>query len=219
MESKNVADPSILTRIAAKKANSELGHFKGLLSSEKVGTPILNKYEESERNRDNSFKDALTGLLNRRGLFEEYKLEELTRKRAGIVGKNTLIALDFIGMKKMNNEKTPEVTDFILQESASLLKSQIRKTDLAGRWGGDEFLVVLFGADEESATTVINDINETAPEGVHYNIGYQIVDQGEDAEHIMSGLMSKLDYIKTLGPTDETGRAVGEGVVVNIDKI
>ncbi len=210
---------SQLDRIAAEKSNKELGHSKGLLSSEKVGTSILDKYEESERNRDNSFKDPLTQLLNRRGLFEEYKLEESTRKRAGLEGKNVLIAMDLIGMKRMNAELSMEGADQVLMKMASTMKQQIRETDLAGRWGGDEFLLVLFGANEETAKNTIQEIIDNSPDGVQYNIGYQIIDQGGNPESLMKGIMSKLDYIKTLGLTDETGRATGEGVVVNVDNI
>jgi diguanylate cyclase (GGDEF)-like protein len=217
--SENREPESPFQREAAEKVNIELGNIKGILSSDETGIPILNKYEESELNRENSFKDPMTGLLNRRGVLEEYKLEQSTRKRLGASQGIALIGLDFIGLKKLNMELTPEVADETLKEGALSLQQQIRKIDLAARWGGDEFLLVLFGADETAAKNIIQKIQDHLPLRVHYNIGYRIVDPKNDPEIMMGGLMKQMEDVKHLGVVDETGRAQGNGVVVNVDNI
>lgn len=208
-----------LARIAADKANKELGDVPGLLSND-AGTKILNKYEESEVNRDNSFKDPMTGLLNRRGLLEEYNLEEETRNRlSSNFGPNVFIALDLIGLKRLNNELTSKGADKVIKDAASTLQQQIRKTDLAGRWGGDEFLLILFGVNQDTATNTIQKILDNLPEHVNYNIGYKLVTPDNDPRSQMDQIMSQMDNIKHMGGVDESGRAVGNGVVVNIDSI
>src|SRR3989344_3381524 len=144
MTDKQINEISPLVRIAADKANQELGGVKGLLSSD-AGNSILSKYVESEVNRDNSFIDPMTGLFNRRGLLEEYKLQEATRKRLGATGDNVFIALDLIGLKKMNVELTYAGADKVIKEAATSLRKRVRENDPVGRWGGDEFLVLLSG--------------------------------------------------------------------------
>ena len=213
------SENTYLIQTAAEKANVALGNRKinkKHLLSTNTGSTILEKYEESETNRDNSFKDPLTGLLNRRGILEEFKLEVSTRERLGAVGGNVLIALDFIGLKKINVEKGMVYADTILKRSAESLKAQIRKTDLCGRWGGDEFLLVLFGANDESAKKTIESIIQNSPDNVHYNIGYQMIDSKASGEIVINEIMNRLDSIKNLGLTDATNRSAGTGVVVNL---
>ncbi len=222
-EINTISENKLLTNIAATKANDELGSERspeGLpLLSTKAGTRILSKYEESEANRENSFKDPMTELLNRRGLLEEYKLGELSRERLGVSESNVLIALDLIGLKKLNNELTSEGADKLIKEATSSLLQQIRKTDLAGRWGGDEFLLILFGADQEAAVAVIQKVLNNVPDRVNYNIGYKVVQPNDDPELQMNDVMKQMDNVKLLGGVDETGRAIGIGVVVNLNDL
>lgn len=216
----NRSELTPLVRIAADKAHKELGDkIPEILSNDVKGTIILNKYEESEVNRNNSFIDPLTELLNRRGMVEEYKLEESTRKRLDASESNAFIALDLIGLKRLNTELTFNGADNVIKEAAVSLRKQIRKTDLAGRWGGDEFLLILFGVDEDTATNTIEKILNNLPEHVHYNIGYQVIKPNGDVLSQINRIMGQMEVIKHMGPTDETGRTVGNGVVVNIDNL
>jgi len=216
MTDKPLKEISPLVRIAADKAHQELGDVKGLLSS-KAGDLILSKYEESEDNRNNSFIDPLTGLLNRRGLVEEYKLEEATRERITAFGDNVLVALDLIGLKKLNVELSPEGADRVIKMATASLRDQVRKSDLAGRWGGDEFLLILFGANQETAISVIKKILANLPEHVHYNIGYKVFKQDTILELQMNEVMNHMEAIKLMGDVDKTGRPLGKGVVFDID--
>lgn len=218
MADKLMKEISPLVRIAADKANQELGNVKGLLSGN-AGNPILSKYEESEINRNNSFVDPLTGLLNRRGLAEEYKLGTATRDRLKSNGDKVLIALDLIGLKKINIELSPAVADEVLKKAGELLRGQIRESDLVARWGGDEFLLVLFGAGKESALVVIQKILANLPEHVHYNIGYQIFEKEGNFETQTREVMDWMEEIKRMGGLDKTGRATGSGIVIDVDSL
>ena len=79
--------------------------------------------------------DFLTGLMNRRGL-----LESLTTKGAA---DRSLAIVDCDNLKKINDELGHLVGDEYIQAIGGRLQSNISKADLVGRWGGDEFLVVL----------------------------------------------------------------------------
>jgi diguanylate cyclase (GGDEF)-like protein len=95
--------------------------------------------------------DPLTGLFNRHKLNEslEYEVERARRYSRHL----SLIMLDLDDMKKINDSFGHPVGDEALRRVATAIRSQIRKTDLATRFGGDEFLIVLpeTGYDEAKA--------------------------------------------------------------------
>ena len=85
--------------------------------------------------------DALTGLNNRRKLDEALKNEIDRAQRY----KNTfsIILLDIDNFKEVNDTYGHLVGDDVLKRLTQVLKSGLRQTDIAGRWGGDEFLILL----------------------------------------------------------------------------
>lgn len=90
---------------------------------------------EADNVRAQAGTDFLTGLPNRRGL-----LASLAAKPHG---DRTLAIVDCDNLKKVNDEMGHIVGDEYIQAIGGRLLSNIAKTDLVGRWGGDEFLVVL----------------------------------------------------------------------------
>ncbi|HKG26982.1 MAG TPA: diguanylate cyclase [Thermomicrobiales bacterium] len=100
--------------------------------------------------------DGLTGLLNR-GATEETLDAELTRaRRTGLPLAILLIDLD--GFKHVNDRRGHLVGDRVLQEVAGILRTSVRDGDSVGRYGGDEFLVLLPDADEFGARVVADRI-------------------------------------------------------------
>ncbi|MBA3006003.1 MAG: diguanylate cyclase [Proteobacteria bacterium] len=85
--------------------------------------------------------DALTGLNNRRKLDEALKNEINRAQRY----KNSfsIILLDIDNFKEVNDAYGHLVGDDVLKRLTQVLKSSFRQTDIAGRWGGDEFLILL----------------------------------------------------------------------------
>ncbi|MHB8718393.1 MAG: GGDEF domain-containing protein [Candidatus Dormibacteria bacterium] len=84
--------------------------------------------------------DTLTGLANRRAVDEKLA-EEL--HRAHRYGRELAVfLLDVDGLKRVNDEHGHLAGDALVCEVARRLDAAVRLTDLAGRWGGDEFAVV-----------------------------------------------------------------------------
>jgi two-component system cell cycle response regulator len=81
--------------------------------------------------------DALTGLPNRR------HLEERLRRLAEHGGELSALLLDIDRFKRVNDEHGHAAGDEVLRAVAARLRDAVRPVDLAGRWGGEEFLVVL----------------------------------------------------------------------------
>lgn len=88
--------------------------------------------------------DALTGLPNRRLLNDrlEQTLRRMQRRNDGLA----LLFIDLDGFKNVNDTHGHAIGDLALQAVASLLQRCVRSSDSVGRWGGDEFAIVLDGA-------------------------------------------------------------------------
>ncbi len=93
------------------------------------------------RMRELSVRDTLTGLYNRRGLEEEYQRTWLMSRRYNWpVG---IAVLDVDQFKSVNDTHGHIVGDQILREFAKLVQQVARESDITGRYGGDEMVVVL----------------------------------------------------------------------------
>ena len=87
--------------------------------------------------------DPLTGLLNRRGFVEQ--LEQLP------TGAGTLALLDGDRFKQVNDRLGHAEGDRVLRALADRLRDRLRKQDMAARWGGDEFVILLRDTEEQEA--------------------------------------------------------------------
>lgn len=105
-------------------------------------------YRAAERSRVLSLTDSLTELPNRRA-FEE-RLKQLYEHRATFA----LLYLDLDGFKQVNDRLGHQAGDEVLRAVALLLRQCIRTADLAARVGGDEFCLILSGADVQTTRSV-----------------------------------------------------------------
>jgi diguanylate cyclase (GGDEF)-like protein len=98
---------------------------------------------------DEARVDPLTGLLNRRGLDERMEAEIARAAREGTpLG---AVAFDLDHFKRVNDAHGHEIGDRVLVWLGGLLKEQARGIDVLSRVGGEEFLVLLPGADHDAA--------------------------------------------------------------------
>lgn len=90
--------------------------------------------------------DALTGLANRRSALRALEAERSRAQRQG--GLVAILMCDIDHFKAFNDEHGHECGDLVLVNTASVIMNSLRATDLAARWGGEEFLVVLGSAKD-----------------------------------------------------------------------
>ena len=89
--------------------------------------------------------DGLTGIANRRQLEDSLTAEIARSERLG--APFTLVLADLDDFKAVNDLHGHSVGDDVLREFAAVLRATVRDSDLPGRWGGEEFLLLLPGAD------------------------------------------------------------------------
>ena len=102
--------------------------------------------------RESSTHDQLTGLVNRRFMGERCRQEDRRLERFG--GTYALLVIDADHFKNVNDNHGHEVGDQALVALASAFRASVREGDLCARWGGEEFLALLVGADLEAAGAV-----------------------------------------------------------------
>jgi two-component system, cell cycle response regulator len=96
-----------------------------------------------------SITDKLTNIYNRVKLDSSLQEELNKAKRYNKTFSIILIDIDFF--KKVNDNFGHQVGDDVLKETARVLESNIRETDILGRWGGEEFLIICPETTKEGA--------------------------------------------------------------------
>ncbi|MDA0666506.1 MAG: diguanylate cyclase [Planctomycetota bacterium] len=113
------------------------------------GERILSLQAELQRQKDDADHlartDALTQLMNRRAMLNTMRLDEdrMRRERRPL----GMIMIDIDHFKAVNDNYGHAVGDMVLKGAADCYSSAIRGGDYVGRWGGEEFLIALPGAD------------------------------------------------------------------------
>jgi diguanylate cyclase (GGDEF)-like protein/PAS domain S-box-containing protein len=94
-----------------------------------------------ERLEHLSLTDSLTGLMNRRALTDRlrYEVERARRYKSEL----SLILCDIDNFKEINDTSGHDTGDRALQVISGTLQTVLRETDIAGRYGGDEFMLIL----------------------------------------------------------------------------
>jgi diguanylate cyclase (GGDEF)-like protein len=103
--------------------------------------------------------DSLTGLDNRRSL--EAKLPEIMAR-----GAYTVAFADLDKFKQLNDTHGHDMGDKALRLFADVLRGSVRPDDLVGRWGGEEFVIVLPGSTDEKAVRVVHRMRERLKEAL-----------------------------------------------------
>lgn len=113
---------------------------------------VVDDISEEEKQAHEANTDPLTQLPNRRYIDTHLKgaIERSFKKEFGLY----IAIIDIDWFKKINDESGHVFGDQVLTELSGYLQSSIRKTDFIGRWGGEEFLLILEGSTKEGALAV-----------------------------------------------------------------
>jgi diguanylate cyclase (GGDEF)-like protein len=111
-------------------------------------------YETMQTLTHTATHDPLTGILNRCAILDQLSHEISRARRESNNARSTGLSIGFIDIdhfKKVNDQYGHQAGDEVLKGIGIILSSHLREYDTFGRLGGDEFLVVVPGIDEESS--------------------------------------------------------------------
>jgi len=170
--------------------------FSVLIHQFSLGLNRIRLYEEIEKI---AITDSLTKLYTRRHCFARFS-EELQRSEKYKMNLSFLI-IDVDDFKYFNDKFGHLVGDSVLRDVAKSIKSNLREIDLVGRFGGEEFLVILTDTAKKGAEFVAERIRETIhdkeikayDERLRVTVSIGITTFPEDAK-IPEELLDKADW-------------------------
>ena len=152
--------------------------FKDLMEKEAI---IL---QQNKKLLDLSNKDRMTGLYNHEYIFEELGREiKRSRRYDNCL---SVIMLDLDNFKEYNDKYGHLEGDKVLTDTAYIIRENIRETDSAGRYGGEEFLIVLPQTDKEQGLVVAEKIRSSIESGL------------QNSAVTVSGGLASLDEVQSL---------------------
>ena len=165
---------------------------------------ISDRIELEQELKQLATKDTLTGIYNR--YMINTKIEEEI-KRVNRYGKPFgLLMFDIDHFKKVNDTYGHDVGDYVLQEISSIVLNNIRETDSFGRWGGEEFMILMPCTPEEQLVELAQKIRKAIEtyvfEKVHQvtiSIGVTLYKKDEELKTLIKRVDTALYEAKEQG--------------------
>jgi len=152
-------------------------------------------------------RDGLTGLLNHTAIIEQLGREIVRSNRLKTPLSFAMVDVDFF--KKVNDTYGHAAGDRVLKSLARLLKQRLRGTDIVGRYGGEEFAVIMTDTDAPDAAKVIDEIRKVFSRLLHmsdnrefnvtFSCGIADIQHFPDVESVSDAADKVLDDAKMKG--------------------
>ena len=167
---RNIVRPIVkLKRSVAKVEAGDLLVQADISSDDEVGqlARAFNRMTRALQLSENELQrlarvDELTGLLNRRALIEEAINERHRASRSEYDISLAILDLDYF--KQINDRYGHAAGDLVLKQFADMLQEKLRKTDIVGRIGGEEFVILLPDTSPENAVKLIDKLRISCAE-------------------------------------------------------
>lgn len=151
----NTGDELELLSCRIKKMTYELKNMYRNME-EQVNERTRELKRAHEKLEEMATKDSLTGLYNRH-YFNQYIQNIDESKYTNLM----ILIIDVDRFKYINDNYGHNIGDIVLKEIAKILKNSARESDLTVRYGGDEFLVALYGKGKELVESYINRVEQS----------------------------------------------------------
>ncbi len=218
--------PSMSEMLRKDRSRDELFYLKRsiLTMAQELEALISQLQSEKGKLEELAYTDPLTGLSNRRLFLEEARrMIEYSRRYGEPL---SLLMMDIDNFKNINDEYGHDVGDLTLKKLAEVIKRNIRGSDIAARFGGEEFVVLLPRTDEKGAELVAERIRRDFKKDpvrvdgreitTTVSIGVAEIENGENLEELIKKADTALYRAKRTGKDKvvrfaDTGEDRGQG--------
>jgi diguanylate cyclase len=192
-------DTRIIQASALRSHEELLNHKK---QADEAEARIRNLEHELEQISELVREDQLTGALNRRGLDEslDRELKRADRSKSAV----SVAMLDIDNFKQLNDSLGHQAGDRALVHLTQVIKETLRPADSVGRYGGEEFLIVLPDSDLQAAMEAMQRLQRDLTKKfflhnnerilVTFSAGVALRGENEDADDVI-GRADKAMYI------------------------
>lgn len=146
--------PELLASARATPAEGVPASCRSREELEEENEALRREIAELQTFRTLAYRDALTGLWNRR-YFDERLAEELGRARRSGNAPFSILLIDVNDLKRINDQRGHQAGDEALAAVATFLRATLRAHDVCCRTGGDEFAVLLPGASQRDCAGIV----------------------------------------------------------------
>lgn len=155
----------------------------------------LDRNDTLDELRTQAEVDVLTGLGNARALDRSLAVEQARISRYGAT--SAIVMMDVDKLKTINDQHGHVVGSRVIQAIGQLLRITIRETDLAARYGGDEFVVILAHTTAAEgcafAERFLDRLRELRPEGLDVSMSVGVAPLGVSEERAGDALLAEAD--------------------------
>jgi two-component system, cell cycle response regulator len=155
--------------VELEDAHDKINSIKNYLSAAK---PVIESRILMDQLRDSSLRDGMTGLYNRR--FLEEFIDKVMKQTLRDGGSYTVLMIDIDYFKLVNDSYGHDAGDVVIKGLSRILQDSIRAADLAIRYGGEEFLVLLHNAQSKGAVEVAHKIKASFND-TKFNVGTETI--------------------------------------------
>ncbi len=142
--------------------------------------------------------DPLTQIYHRQYFESLYNIEAKRAQRHG--GEMTLLMLDVDKLREINSELGHRTGDEVLKGIGNVVKKTIREVDVAGRYGDDEYVILLYGVDEIKAQSFIQRLrdkvlkfNQTGKLSVQVKLNMCLMASNKDFDTLLERIKEVID--------------------------
>lgn len=168
----------------------------------KLQRELEEQHVQAEVFRRLAMFDPLTGQYNRRFAEQRLKAEIARSERRGHA--LIVVLVDLNDFKEINDKHGHQAGDLVLREFAKRLSSSTRGSDVAARWGGDEFMMLLVDCEVEQLSRVLVRLEgfEVQLNGkclpISVAAGWKAYEPGDRVEHLIEAADRRLYYNKEI---------------------
>ena len=201
----------VLALESSRKNAFERADIAPLESVADISANAIQNAHYFEKVRQMAYVDGLTGMFNRR--FFEIRITEELERAQRYHGSMSVIMLDIDKFKKLNDEFGHLLGDEVLRQVSSIFSAQLRKADVACRYGGEEFAIIVPETTGDHALAVAEKLRQVIENWHFPGVSHKVTVTGGVASYPQNGT-TRDDLVRAADEALYAGKQAGRNRIL-----